>query len=46
MNRWLDHQGHKIVVSHYQDATGKIINISIECEDCWEVLTDEEEASV
>ena len=44
MDKWeylLNHQGHKIVVAKYEDR-GEVLNVSIECEDCWEVLQDYE----
>ena len=40
MNKWeelLRHQGHKIVVAQYENG-GEVHNISLECDDCWEVL--------
>ena len=49
MSKWeelLRHQGHKIVVARYENE-GEVHNISLECEECWEVLEsyDKEEAS-
>jgi hypothetical protein len=50
VSKWeelLRHQGHKIVVARYENE-GEIHNISLECEDCWEVLEsyEQEEAIV
>ena len=45
-NEWLNHQGHKIVVARYTDTNNDVINVSIECEECWQVLADEEVVNV
>lgn len=37
------HIGHNIVIARYLDLTGNVRNTSIECEDCFEVLADEDE---
>ena len=42
MNGYSAHYGHKIVVSEYVDLDEKPANYAIECEECFEVLTDEE----
>jgi len=42
MTEYSAHYGHKIVISKYIDPDGKPVNYSIECEECFEVLTDEE----
>jgi hypothetical protein len=34
------HYGHEIHVNRYTDTLGDVINVSIECEDCYEVLID------
>ena len=33
------HYGHNIVVARYTDTLNEPINVGIECEDCYEVLT-------
>lgn len=34
------HYGHNIVVARYTDQNNEVANVSIECETCYEVLTD------
>jgi hypothetical protein len=42
MTEYSEHYGHKIVISEYVDLDGKPVNYAIECEECFQVLTDEE----
>ena len=39
-NDLAEHYGHDIVIGKYTDTLGNAINMSIECEDCYEVLLD------
>ena len=34
------HYGHQVVVAHYTDQEGKVLNVAVECEECYEVLMD------
>jgi hypothetical protein len=36
------HYGHKVVVARYSDLENVFVNYSVECEDCFEVIVDEE----
>ena len=36
----LNHIGHNLTVAAYSTPKGEIANLAIECEDCYEVLTD------
>jgi hypothetical protein len=36
------HYGHKIVVAEYHELDNTPVNYSVECEDCFEVIVDEE----
>jgi hypothetical protein len=39
-NELAEHYGHGINITKYTDTLGNGINMSIECEDCYEVLID------
>jgi hypothetical protein len=32
------HYGHQVVLANYTDKEGKVLNVSVECEECYEVL--------
>jgi hypothetical protein len=36
----LAHAGHKVEVATYVDKDGTVVNVAIECMDCYEVLVD------
>ena len=36
------HFNHSIVIARYSGLMGEPVNYSIECEDCFEVIIDEE----
>lgn len=33
-----NHYGHSVVVARYENTINEPVNVSIECEDCYEVL--------
>jgi len=42
MNKIAPHFNHNIVVAKYSGLNGEPIHYSVECEDCFEVLADED----
>jgi hypothetical protein len=42
MNKIGVHYGHNVVVSRYDNTKGVAVNYSVECNDCYETLFDEE----
>ena len=42
MSRIGEHYGHSVVVARYTDSNGEVVNYSVECNDCYEVIIDDE----
>lgn len=42
MSRIGEHYGHSVVVAGYADSDGEVVNYAVECNDCYEVITDDE----
>lgn len=42
MNRIAPHFNHNIVIAKYSGLDGEPVNYAVECEDCFEVIVDEE----
>lgn len=36
------HYGHSIVIAKYSDLDGEPVNYAVECNDCFEVIFDED----
>lgn len=42
MSKISEHYNHSIVIARYYDLFGEPVNYAVECEDCFEVIVDEE----